>query len=67
MVGGMRWCSSVIRVTTASIAPAADRVWPIIDLFDEIGIFLIRSPNTVVTHWNYILSFSGVPVPCALM
>ena len=37
MVGGMRWWSSVISVITASTAPAADSVWPIIDLLEEIG------------------------------
>ena len=54
-------------VNTASIAPAALSVWPIIDLFDEIGSRAARSPNTVETPSHSILSFSGVPVPCALM
>ena len=40
MVGGMRWCSSVISVITASTAPAADSVCPIIDLLEEIGTSL---------------------------
>ncbi len=30
----------------ASTAPAADSVWPIIDLLDEIGTSLTRSPST---------------------
>ena len=34
-------------MNTASTAPAAVRVWPIIDLFDEIGMLRMRSPNTV--------------------
>ncbi len=46
MVGGMRWCSSVSSENTASTAPAADSVWPIIDLLDEIGMPFARSPNT---------------------
>ena len=36
---GMRWCCSVKSVKTASTAPAAERVCPIIDLFEEIGSF----------------------------
>ena len=48
-------------------APAADSVCPIIDLLDEIGIDLARSPNTALTPRHSILSFSGVPVPCGLM
>ena len=49
------------------MAPAADSVWPIIDLLDEIGIWLMRSPKTVDSDICSILSFSGVEVPCALM
>ena len=41
-------------------------VWRLIDLFDEIGTFLTRSPRTVETPRYSILSFSGVEVPCAL-
>jgi hypothetical protein len=52
---------------TASTAPAADRVWPIIDLLDDIGTDPARSPSTAVTQMHSILSFSGVPVPWALM
>ena len=62
----MRWCCSVRSENTASTAPAADSVWPIMDLFDEIGTFFTRSPNTVDTPRYSILSFSGVLVPCAL-
>ena len=67
MVGGMRWCSSVSSENTASTAPAAVKVWPIIDLLDEIGMPRMRSPNTAETPRCSILSFSGVEVPCALM
>src|SRR5262249_27446259 len=67
IVGGMRWCSSVRRLNTASTAPAAVRVCPIIDLFEEIGMTLMRSPKTVETPKYSILSFSGVEVPCALI
>ena len=67
MVGGMRWCSSVSNVKIASTAPAAESVCPIIDLLDEIGTALTRSPNTAATPTYSILSFSGVPVPWALM
>ena len=51
---------------TASTAPAADSVCPIIDLFDEIGSVFMRSPNTAEVLIASILSFSGVLVPCAL-
>jgi hypothetical protein len=36
-------------------------------LFDEIGMLLARSPNTVAIEMYSFLSFSGVPVPCGLM
>ena len=62
----MRWFCSVRIENTASTAPAADSVWPIIDLLDEIGSVLTRSPNTVEQPRYSILSFSGVEVPCAL-
>ena len=67
MVGGSIPCFSASAVKIASTAPAAVNVWPIIDLFDEIGIAPARSPNTADTPTHSILSFSGVPVPCALM
>ena len=67
MVGGMRPCAMVRSDTTASTAPAAVSVWPIIDLFDEIGTELMRSPSTAMQPIDSILSFSGVPVPCGLM
>ena len=66
MVGGMTPSRMVISENAASIAPAADSVWPIIDLFDEIGIVRMRSPNTVDSDRCSILSFSGVEVPWAL-
>ena len=50
-------------MNTASTAPAAVSVWPIIDLFDDIGMLRMRSPNTVETPRHSILSFSGVEVP----
>ena len=43
------------------------RVWPIIDLFDEIGTRAMRSPKTAMQPIDSILSFSGVEVPWALM
>ena len=52
---------------TASIAPDEVRVWPIIDLFELIGTSRSRSPNTASSEKHSILSFSGVPVPWALM
>ena len=52
--------------TTASTAPAAVSVWPIIDLLDEIGTSRMRSPNTAMQPIASILSFSGVEVPWAL-
>src|SRR5213595_454140 len=61
MVGGIRWCSSVSSENTASTAPAAERVWPTIDLLDDTGICVARSPNTVEIPRYSILSFSGVP------
>ena len=51
---------------TASTAPAAVSVWPIMDLLDEIGTDFIRSPITAMQPIDSILSFSGVPVPWAL-
>src|SRR5947209_18468300 len=57
----------VKREKMASTAPAAVRLCPILDLFDDIGIDPARSPNTALTPIHSILSFSGVPVPCALM
>ena len=65
--GGMRWCSSVSRVNTASMMPAAERVCPIIDLLDETGILRASSPNTAAVPRYSILSFSDVLVPWALM
>ena len=47
--------------------PPAVNECPIMDLFDDIGIDPARSPNTPLTPIHSILSFSGVPVPCALM
>ena len=47
--------------------PAADSVWPIIDLLEETGIRAARSPNSAAIPIHSILSFSGVPVPCGLM
>ena len=66
MVGGMRPLAMVRSDITASTAPAAVSVWPIIDLFDEIGTAFMRSPNTAMQPIDSILSFSGVPVPWAL-
>jgi hypothetical protein len=42
----------------------AESVWPIMDLLEEIGGG--ASPNTARMPRASILSFSGVPVPCAL-
>jgi hypothetical protein len=67
MVGGMRPRSRASSVNTASTAPAADNVCPTIDLFEDIGMLLARSPNTAITPIHSILSFSGVPVPCGLI
>src|SRR5262249_41072606 len=67
MVGGIRWCSRVSSENTASTAPAAEMVWPTIDLFEDTGICLASSPNTAEIARYSILSFSGVAVPCALM
>ncbi len=66
MVGGMRPFRTVSSDTTASTAPAAVSVCPIIDLLDEIGTRAMRSPNTAMQPMDSILSFSGVPVPWAL-
>ncbi len=65
MVGGMRPLAMVRSDSTASTAPAAVSVWPIIDLLDEIGTFSMRSPKTAMQLMASILSFSGVEVPCA--
>jgi hypothetical protein len=66
IVGGMTPFCMVSSENAASIAPAADSVWPIIDLLDETGIDRVRGPNTVESDRCSILSFSGVEVPCAL-
>ena len=44
---------------TASIAPAADRVWPIIDLFERDRHRAIRSPNTVAQRQRLHLVVLG--------
>ena len=67
MVGGRVPVSMVWIENTASTAPAAVSVWPIIDLLDETGIFASLSPKTVDMERYSILSFSGVEVPWALM
>jgi hypothetical protein len=67
MVGGNLPFCMVSSVNAASTAPAAESVWPTIDLFDDIGILAARSPNTACAPSASILSFSGVPVPCGLM
>lgn len=67
MVGGSVPVNIVCSENTASTAPAAVSVWPIIDLFDDTGIPTSRSPNTADIAPYSILSFSGVEVPCALM
>ena len=51
----------------ASTAPAAVSVWPIMDLLELIGICVARSPKSCWIPKDSILSFSGVPVPWALM
>ena len=66
IVGGMTPSRMVISEKAASMAPAADSVWPIIDLLEEIGIDLMRCPKTVESDRCSILSFSGVEVPWAL-
>ena len=53
--------------TTASIAPAAPSVWPIIDLVELTGRVAARSPNTVLIARVSIGSLAGVAVPWALM
>src|SRR5262249_768948 len=65
--GGVGGGWGVRGVTPARTARAADRLCPIIDLWEEIGPFLTRSPSTADKHMHSILSFSGVPVPWALM
>jgi hypothetical protein len=47
MVGGMTPSRMVISENAASMAPAADSVCPIIDLFDDTGSLRMRSPKTV--------------------
>jgi len=64
IVGGSIWSRSASRQITASIAPAAESVWPSIDLVDEIGGH--TSPNSWCIASASIRSFSGVEVPCAL-
>ena len=61
MVGGRIWPRSANMQIAASIAPAAERVCPSIDLVDEIGGQ--TSPNTWCMAIASIRSFSGVDVP----
>jgi hypothetical protein len=49
MVGGMRPSASVISENTASIAPAAVRVWPIIDLLELIGTLAEKTSGDEAT------------------
>ena len=67
IVGGSNSLLRVRMEKAASTAPAAVRVWPIIDLLELIGIRPARSPNSCWMPKASILSFSGVPVPWALM
>src|SRR5204863_2911367 len=62
MVGGMHPSRIVRTVAIASMAPAAPRVWPTIDLLAVIGICPARSPKIVRIAWSSALSPSGVEV-----
>ncbi|MOA64790.1 hypothetical protein D3C78_1909580 [compost metagenome] len=67
IVGGRVPVSMVCSENTASTAPAAVKVWPIIDLLDDSGMFFRPSPKTASMEPYSILSFSGVEVPWALI
>ena len=67
IVGGSTPSTSDITVNAASTAPAAVRVWPIMDLLELTASFVLCAPNTLSRPKCSILSFSGVPVPWALI
>ena len=68
MVGGRKFsCSASVQIT-ASVAPAAPSMCPVIDLVEETGILYARSsPNTSFRTRVSDASPTGVEVPCALM
>ena len=52
---------------TASVAPAAPSMWPVIDFVDETGtLYACSSPNTSFSTRVSAASPTGVEVPCAL-
>ena len=51
----------------ASTAPAAPKVWPIIDFVDETASSCACAPKTSLIAFVSARSPSGVEVPCALM
>ena len=61
----MRPVSIVRTVATASMAPAAQRQWPSIDLIEESGISRARFPSARLIAAVSAESFCGVAVPCA--
>ena len=67
MVGGIALFLIARQLTTDSIALAAPIVWPIIDFIELTGISFALSLNTDFMANVSILSFNGVPVPCALI
>ena len=58
--------STVRTVATASMAPEAQRQWPIMDLIEEAGTRRARSPRASLIAAVSAESFCGVAVPCAL-
>ena len=66
IVGGITPVWIALTQVISSTAPAAWIRWPSIDLTLVNGTFGARSPNTRRTAADSILSFSFVPVPCAL-
>ena len=63
-VGGWTPSRTASAQTTASIAPAAPRVWPIIDLVELTGG---GGSNSSRIAFGSTQSLVGVPVPCPLM
>ena len=65
IVGGAIWSRTASTVVASSIAPAAEIVWPIMDLVELTRSRAASAPNTVLMAAVSTRSFIGVEVPCA--
>ncbi len=67
MVGGMADFSIAFTHIISSTAPLAPSKWPRLLFVELTGILYACSPNTDFIAELSAMSFSSVPVPCALM